>query len=426
MNINGVTIRGLFHLYNYELLFSGENQVSIITGPNGYGKTTILTMLSELANSHLYYFYTLPFDMIEVSLSDGDSVRVTQKDVKREEEVEGDVRMTLDTEVRFSWIQNGVETSFFLLNEKLIRESYRRGVYRNSGEWRGRFDLRSKEFGKSVASNSHFYELIARSIGQEQFLLKLNSLNFKFIPANRIYKNEDDKEEDATPLKKASEEMKEELKRVQYRYYFTSQKSDSELMDTLLNSQECLCEQEYKEKASAIESFTARLEEFGFLGRNRVQPYDEKNARILSTYIKELERKLQVFQPIMKKLTLFSDLLKAKRFADKKIVFSPDFGIRVRSTNETLIDLDDLSSGEKNEIMLLYKIIFRVPDNSTLLLDEPENSLHVVWQRMLIEDILRIAPEKNLQVIIATHSSRIVTRAKRFTTDLYYLNHQNG
>lgn len=426
MNITGINIHGLFHLYNYELPFSENNEVSIITGPNGYGKTTILTLLSELASSHLYYFYTLPFDMIEVKLSDGNAVRISQQEVKREEEVAGDVRLTLDTEVRFSWIQNGEETSFFLLNEKLIRESYRRGVYRTTGEWRGRVDLHSKDFAKIVSNNSHFYELIARSIGQEQFLLKLNSLNINFIPANRIYKSEDDKEEDATPLKKASAEMRSILKKVQYDYYYTSQQSDSELMETLLKSQEKLAMQEYKTKASSIESFTARLEEFGFLGRSRVQPYDEENARILSTYIKELERKLQVFQPIMKKLTLFSDLLKAKGFADKKIVFSPDFGIRVRSVNDTLIDLDDLSSGEKNEIMLLYKIIFRVPDESTLLLDEPENSLHVVWQRMLIEDILKIAPEKHLQVIIATHSSRIVTRAKRFTKDLYYLNRQNG
>ena len=426
MSITGINIRRLFHLYNYTIPFSEDCEVSIITGPNGYGKTTILTLLSELANSHLYYFYALPFELIEVMLSDGNVVRITQQDVNREEEISGDIRLTLDTEVRFSWIQNGEETSFFLLNEKLIRDAYRKSVDRTTGAWRGKVDFRSKSFAKSIAGNQHFYELIAKSIGQEQFLLRLNSLNINFVPANRIYKSEDDREDDATPLKKATSEMKDILKKVQYDYYYASQQSDSELMVTLLKSQEYLSEQEYKEMAERIESFTIRLEEFGFLGRNRVQPYDEENAKILSTYIKELEKKLKVFQPIMKKLTLFSDLLKVKGFSDKRIVLSPDFGIRVRSINDTLIDLDDLSSGEKNEIMLLYKIIFCVPDNSTLLLDEPENSLHVVWQRMLIEDILKIAPEKHLQVIIATHSSRIVTRAKRFTKDLYYLNKQNG
>ena len=101
MSITGINIRRLFHLYNYTIPFSEDCEVSIITGPNGYGKTTILTLLSELANSHLYYFYALPFELIEVMLSDGNVVRITQQDVNREEEISGDIRLTLDTEVRF-------------------------------------------------------------------------------------------------------------------------------------------------------------------------------------------------------------------------------------------------------------------------------------------------------------------------------------
>ena len=426
MNITGINIHELFHLYNYDIPCTSDSKVSIITGPNGYGKTTILTMLSELSKTHLYYFYLLPFRKIVVSLSDNSEIIITQQKVKREEQIEGDSRLTFDIEVRFSWLVNGEETAFFLLNEKLIRDAYRRGILRMISDSRGHFDIRSKDFSKAVINSIRFYEIIARSLGQEQFLLRLNSLNFEFIPANRIYKTEDDKEEDETPLKKASAEMKEILKRVQYDYYYASQQSDSGLMETLLKSQEEFSEPEYTERSKRIEEYTSRLAEFGFLGRTRMQPYEVKNARILSTYIVEYEKKLQVFQTIMKKLTLFSDMLKAKGFADKDIVFSPDFGIRARASNDAQIDLDVLSSGEKNEIMLLYKIIFKVPDNSTLLLDEPENSLHVVWQRMLIEDILKIAPEKNLQVIIATHSSRIVTRAKRYTADLYYINKQHG
>ena len=422
MNITGISIQGLFHLYNYDIPFSDCSHVSIITGPNGYGKTTILTMLSNLASSQLYYFYMLPFESIAVAFSDGSEIIVTQQQRMLEAADGDDSRMTHNTEVRFSWMVNGTESAFFLLNEKLIRDAYRKVVMRMSSELRGNTDLRSKEFANSILNNAHFYQLIARGLHQEQFLLRLNSLNFRFIPANRIYKTEEDHDEDETPLKKASNDLKDILKRVQYEYYYASQQSDSELMETLLRSETALSENEYVERAQRIIDFTTRLSEFGFLGKTKIQPYDKKNARILSTYIIELEKKLQVFYPVMKKLSLFSDLLNGKNFADKKILFSPDYGIRAWSKTETPIDLDDLSSGEKNEIMLLYKIIFKVSDNSILLLDEPENSLHVVWQRMLIEDILRIAPEKNMQVIIATHSSRIVVRAKRYTSDLYYIN----
>ena len=104
---------------------------------------------------------------------------------------------------------------------------------------------------------------------------------------------------------------------------------------------------------------------------------------------------------------------------------SPAYGIRCISDNGAIIDLDCLSSGEQNQLILLYDFIFRVQDNSILLLDEPENSLHVTWQRLFINDIQLIAEKKNLQTIIATHSSRIAASVKN-TWDLMYLNEGYG
>lgn len=425
MTITDVKIRGLFHLYNYNILFSGDSLVSVITGPNGYGKTTILTMLDHLAHARLYYFYMLPFDSIHVGLSDGSAIDIVQEKINSDDVSHDDNKVSQELTVRFVWIIDDVEIASFHLTPKLIRETYRKIAYRLPYEHRSGLDIRSVEFSKVVMGDTPFYEFLARSQGQDQFLLRLNSLSIVFIPANRIYKNEDEGEEAVSPLKKASAELQETLKHVQYDYYYTSQQSDSELMETLLQSQENFEEEEYNKRSQAISEFMNGLAEFGFMGKPRLQPYNVENKRILSTYLVEIERKLQVYRPIMSKLTLFSDMLKNKCFADKAILVSPNFGIRARLNTGENVDLDLLSSGEKNEIMLLYRFIFTVPDNSTLLLDEPENSLHVVWQRMLIEDILRIAPAKNLQVIIATHSSRIVTRAKKYTSDLYYLNNQH-
>lgn len=80
-----------------------------------------------------------------------------------------------------------------------------------------------------------------------------------------------------------------------------------------------------------------------------------------------------------------------------------------------------MSSGEQNEIVMLYDMIFDLPDNSILLIDEPENSLHVAWQNMIISDLQRIADEKQLQVIIATHSPTIVRYGKEYVHDLYFM-----
>ena len=53
-------------------------------------------------------------------------------------------------------------------------------------------------------------------------------------------------------------------------------------------------------------------------------------------------------------------------------------------------------------------MIFDVDDNTILLVDEPEISLHVAWQNKLVGTITEIAASKGLQVVIATHSPQII------------------
>ena len=62
----------------------------------------------------------------------------------------------------------------------------------------------------------------------------------------------------------------------------------------------------------------------------------------------------------------------------------------------------DLSSGEKQLLIILLKVLCQDEKPTVLLMDEPEISLHLRWQDKLIEVIRELNP--NCQVIIATHS----------------------
>ncbi len=68
------------------------------------------------------------------------------------------------------------------------------------------------------------------------------------------------------------------------------------------------------------------------------------------------------------------------------------------------IGLVSLSSGEKNILRLLVEAILTHRD--TLLIDEPELSLHVDWQRRLIATMQALNPDA--QYILATHSPEIM------------------
>jgi len=210
-------------------------------------------------------------------------------------------------------------------------------------------------------------------------------------------------------------------------YLVQAQKLDSEFLTTLLSSTTVFTEEEYKHKVSYLNSKVESLLKYNLINRLKFLEYsdNDNDARILSTHINEVERKLSIYDDFLKKIELFSTLIENKVFANKKFTLSPAYGIRCISDNGAIIDLDCLSSGEQNQLILLYDFIFRVQDNSILLLDEPENSLHVTWQRLFINDIQLIAEKKNLQTIIATHSSRIAASVKN-TWDLMYLNKGYG
>ena len=118
------------------------------------------------------------------------------------------------------------------------------------------------------------------------------------------------------------------------------------------------------------------------------------------------------------KINLLKELL-VKYFVDKNIIITPA-GLRIFKLNKKSkrigpfklikneqyeIPLDSLSSGEKKLILLLVFSIFF--EESTLIFDEPEISLSIIWQEKIIPDIMSKTNLKRL--IVATHSPFIAS-----------------
>lgn len=79
-----------------------------------------------------------------------------------------------------------------------------------------------------------------------------------------------------------------------------------------------------------------------------------------------------------------------------------------RTKDEKLIQLNQLSSGEKQLLIILFKVFLQDEKPYILLMDEPELSLHVYWQEKLIDTLRKLNP--NCQLIIATHSGSIFSQ----------------
>lgn len=101
----------------------------------------------------------------------------------------------------------------------------------------------------------------------------------------------------------------------------------------------------------------------------------------------------------------FQDIID-RLFADTgKTIVRTENEIRFNQIGETLVPYQ-LSSGEKQMLAILLTVL--VEDNLPyiLFMDEPEVSLHVEWQKQLIDLILELNP--NVQIILTTHSPAVI------------------
>ena len=72
---------------------------------------------------------------------------------------------------------------------------------------------------------------------------------------------------------------------------------------------------------------------------------------------------------------------------------------------ETLVPYQ-LSSGKKQMLAILLTVLVENQQHYVLFMDEPEVSLHIEWQKQLIDLILELNP--NVQIILTTHSPAVI------------------
>lgn len=79
----------------------------------------------------------------------------------------------------------------------------------------------------------------------------------------------------------------------------------------------------------------------------------------------------------------------------------------------TTYELMDLSSGERTYALTILALAFGSTDNSIILYDEPENSLHPQWQSRITKDMWKLisAVSQGSKLIVATHSPLVVSGA---------------
>lgn len=135
---------------------------------------------------------------------------------------------------------------------------------------------------------------------------------------------------------------------------------------------------------------------------------EDWELKLLDLYLRDADEKLAPFEGLLQKIELLEQIINS-RLLNKQLRVTDGDGLTVEhAVDARKIELDSLSSGEQHEIILMIDLLFNVPSGAVVLIDEPEISLHVVWQLAFIPDVRRIAALAGFRFVVATHSPQII------------------
>jgi predicted ATPase len=433
--------------YDHELNFDGNRGMSIIYGPNGVGKTKFLECIDALSKVDIEALGKLPFRTASIEYSDG--LRITAeirsfREIYSQEcaayeplnqFISSIVKdfSAMDPARNSSYLPDALDASGYqsltlkviLDDEELAFSVPTVNIYLSN-------DRKKEELPFEYGNVRYDIERELRRLGNVKrrtppvFRL-LNSRNkVKLIEAQRLIsyrpeKDEGGKLEAKHKIIENSAKIQELLLADMSSNSKLTQKLDSSFPWRMMQAGQGLDRRELQE--GQADEVRERLSE-QVKKRNRIAdilplgldadipiPDDEKlekwQVAMLSLYLDDTEKKLESFSGTIAKINLLEDIIN-DRLLRKSINVTVDDGISITKDDGTEISLRSLSSGEQQEIVLFSDLLFGDLNGGIVLIDEPEISLHIGWQKKFVDDVVRVSELCGFQFIIATHSPQIM------------------
>jgi len=427
--IKQISVKDLFGIFHHVIPLNLDERITIIHGPNGFGKTIILRLLSDLFSRKNSTLRTIPFSEFRVEFEDGESFWVaktlnggrnkhlnpTQPKITFHASIEGNPEI-------YTSIPSSRSSRNTLVNRvAAIEQSMSELEYIGRNHWRHLITEEILSFEEVIERfDEHLFLVGDGTSNKEKKPDWLNeirhSVKVRFIETQRLlYTELSEYEESHTQLtvKAYAEDLAENIKSTLAKSVELSQSLDSTFPSRVVNftTQHDLTEGTLRRKLLKLEDKRARLTKVGLLDQEssnvQYQNIDDRTRLILSVYVEDVERKLAVFDEIANKIDLLTRIIN-KRFSYKQIAINKERGFIFTTSKGATLSPADLSSGEQHELVLFYELLFKVAPGSLILIDEPELSLHVAWQMEFLKDLKEIADLADLDVLIATHSPQII------------------
>ena len=445
MRIMKLEIEGLHGEYDYSVRFDGK--LTFLFGPNGSGKTTILNILASIVTGKIYNLSEYEFEKIALFYRNKPGKgRFSQIVLQNEKNGNLNVRFDgKDNRVRDFWdiqdrmvsrkdafrLDNSLEESFeeaypFV---KTIRETFNY-AYLPLNRYGVNYDFERDIYyykpNTSFRSNRNPYNnYLNESL---LYITKLIKDNCARINVSENEVNNQFRQDLLTSAIRVEPKIRlSETLRDMKKYKWRDIEEVKSAYIRILLEMKIYREAIRKQIETFFDAFHTDFEQYkqnkaGSLTVDLVWQYSEfLKIRDITSLAKENEQnKEQIRKPRKQFVDVINGFF-ANSGSDKKISISKEGSLIIESianVSNHPLGLTELSSGEKQIIIIFASLIFGLQEGSTgiYIVDEPEASLHLEWQSQFVDAILQV--NDNIQLVFATHSPELIGRYREHAVEL--------
>jgi len=455
--IKEISVNKLFGIFDHKIQMKLENRITIIHGPNGFGKTTILRLLYGLFNGLYEDIIRTPFEEFSIIFDDESSLKISKEFID-------DKKLKMDInkgKLIFKYKQEKKKIltkilEFYERGKDILIPHYRRERWRYPNDLPIEYrHIRKRYPDMSFRNTRELLFSTEKNIDTIDWLIDLqNKISIHYVKSQRLlteelpdydFVDEDDIEPESRikeSVIKYSRELADSIGSILAKSMELSQSLDrsfpSRLMEKLVqqNKIKSITKEEIIDRLKLLEKKRQRLMEVGLIEKKELETVKaevllEKTTKelgkdtmdVLSLYTEDTKEKLETYEEFTGKINLMMETIN-KRFLYKNLSITQDEGFvfthlsNNSNANNEKMRLVDLSSGEKHQLVLNYELLFKTQPRSLVLIDEPEISLHIIWQEQFLNDLEEITKIADLDVLIATHSPQIINDQWDITVEL--------
>jgi predicted ATP-binding protein involved in virulence len=427
-----ITVRGLFGARDYEISLDASHP-TVLTGANGTGKSTLLRLINAASSGNVATLASAPFTRLELHfeampsfIADRSNLDAElhlewgpNRSVFKKPHIDPDLPAWANEALRSYWPSELDDDSV----ENVIREAAQ-AVKAPYGEF-----VRVRKTVQQITPHENYVPPDWFTTLQDQFPVL-------FITDQRLVTEQRQKAPGSPQsvstrlaVEAASHQISHDMRRVDSDYARVSQQQDRRFPRDVIRAmskRQTLPLEKLYALLTEVDRRRESLRAVGLLDADHhyepqlaSESLEEEQVRpVIATFLSSTLKKMAVLEDLANRLDAFKAFLD-ERFASKSLVLSRKDGATflLESTKQG-IRPSQLSSGEQQMFVLAYEILFRTKPGTLVLVDEPEISLHVVWQDTLIDHLQDMGRTSGLQFLLATHSPALLAPHPDFERSL--------